>query len=325
MPQSAWNLLAFLITNRPRLNTKRATHTSMKDDFTRRTLRKRRRGEVNMQQGRTKLDADWNESTGIKPLRFEALAHGSGGKGSASGNGFRLGNKLGGKTLRHNFSIQNGRYYVDGIPCENDDVVTYTSQPYLSFPGGRIPEDGGIYIAYLDVWERYLTLPDDSRLTEDALTGPDTTTRTFWQVKILPLTTKDGVPSPKRAHEILEKRFSTVKPGLRFHKKPHDTNDTNSTPQNAYRNQENRLYRVEIHDSSSKGRPQLSSGRGIMAQFPSPPRASTATATLPQDGEKATLVPLDGIRHHYGPLALLKFSSKGISSVVRDYRAHKIH
>jgi len=232
-----------------------------------------------MQQGRTQLDADWDESTGTMSRHLETFTHDVVGKVRAPGNNFRLGKRLSGKTLRYDFSIRHGRYDVDGIPCENMDDVTFTNQPYP--PLSQIPKHGGTYIAYLDAWERELTVPDDSNLSEVALTGLDTVGRsvTVWQVKILPLATKDGVPSPKRADGILKTRLSTVKPRLRFRNKPRDTTGT-----------------------------------------------STGTATWPQGGEKATLMPPDGILHHYAPLALLEFSSSGIPSIVRDYRrASKIH
>jgi hypothetical protein len=47
-----------------------------------------------------------------------------------------------------------------------------------------LPE--GIYLAYLDVWERGITAVEDPQIREAALGGPDTTTRikTVWQVKI---------------------------------------------------------------------------------------------------------------------------------------------
>src|SRR5262249_39740250 len=88
--------------------------------------------------------------------------------------------------------IGKGRFYVDGVLCENEDDVGYLQQPDL--PGSPKPEDAlktqPLGIVYLDVWERHITALDDPRVREVALGGPDTATRsqTVWQVKILPLT-----------------------------------------------------------------------------------------------------------------------------------------
>ena len=40
-----------------------------------------------------------------------------------------------------------------------------------------IPKEPGIYLAYLDVWDRHITYLEDPDIQESALGGPDTTTR----------------------------------------------------------------------------------------------------------------------------------------------------
>ena len=79
--------------------------------------------------------------------------------------------------------ISGGRFYVDGILCENEHPVTLAHQPDDA-PSG-VPEAIGVYLAYLDVWQRHLTALDDPGILEVALGGPDTATRTktVWQVK----------------------------------------------------------------------------------------------------------------------------------------------
>ncbi|MDX2213658.1 MAG: DUF6519 domain-containing protein [Oculatellaceae cyanobacterium bins.114] len=86
----------------------------------------------------------------------------------------------------NDLAISPGRIYVDGILCENEGAL-YRQQPDL--PAAALPETSGIYLAYLDVWKRHITLLDDPLIQEKALGGPDTTTRlkTVWQVKLLPL------------------------------------------------------------------------------------------------------------------------------------------
>ncbi|MDA4121769.1 MAG: DUF6519 domain-containing protein [Thaumarchaeota archaeon] len=90
------------------------------------------------------------------------------------------------------FTIKQGHYYVDGILSENDNDVAFASQPDLPFFQGNdltVVPGRGVYIVYLDVWERHLTYLDDPEMREVALLGPDTATRTkiVWQVKVLPV------------------------------------------------------------------------------------------------------------------------------------------
>jgi hypothetical protein len=91
------------------------------------------------------------------------------------------------------FRIGAGHCYVDGILCENDSKVAFTEQP--DYPPGAAQamleslSPGQRYMAYLDVWQRHISLHQDPALLEVALGGPDTTTRakTVWQVKLWPL------------------------------------------------------------------------------------------------------------------------------------------
>src|SRR5205085_4319218 len=55
------------------------------------------------------------------------------------------------------FALSAGRYYVDGILCENEQEVRYSQQP--DFPDattfGTAPFDAeSLYLLYLDVWQR---------------------------------------------------------------------------------------------------------------------------------------------------------------------------
>lgn len=76
--------------------------------------------------------------------------------------------------------ISAGRYYVDGILCEQETPMPYERQS--DFPGAELPpspSEGGAaeYLFYLDVWEREITAIQDPTIREVALGGPDTTTR----------------------------------------------------------------------------------------------------------------------------------------------------
>src|SRR5262249_6328751 len=132
--------------------------------------------------------ADWNEQGEIvrRRIRIEArdVIGPCGGPEDDCGFAIAL---TGGK-----LTIGAGRYYVDGILCENEqDGVPYEQQPDYPNPANWASGLGGVSyaLAYLDVWGRHVTALDDPRLREVALGGPDTDTRLkrVWQVKILPL------------------------------------------------------------------------------------------------------------------------------------------
>ncbi|MGD1993295.1 MAG: DUF6519 domain-containing protein, partial [Anaerolineae bacterium] len=164
----------------------------MKGDFTRDTFDPRRHfSRVLMQQGRVQLDADWNEQASIQLHYLRTLAADLIGP-----HGGPAGKKLGfeiapsGKT----FTIGPGRYYVRGIPCQNDMLtdelgrpipVPCTEQPGYPFPDSVELEPEGRYLVYLDVWERHVTYVVEPDIREVALGVPDTATRAqiVWQVK----------------------------------------------------------------------------------------------------------------------------------------------
>lgn len=90
----------------------------MKADLTRITYHPLKHyTRVVMQQGRVQLDADWNEQAAISLGYLRALAadligqHG----GPADDLGFQL---AGGASLRNDYALVPGHYYIDGILCE---------------------------------------------------------------------------------------------------------------------------------------------------------------------------------------------------------------
>ena len=165
----------------------------MKADLSRNTFDpKKHYTKVIMQQGRVQVDADWNEQQAIDQYRIETEAKDVIGLCGAPMNndGFKISVQANNTLL-----IGKGRFYVDGILCENDADVAYEKQPYLP---NVIPPDVLTLlqdtktlwaIVYLDVWQLHITPLDDAHIREVALGGPDTSTRaqTVWQVKILPL------------------------------------------------------------------------------------------------------------------------------------------
>jgi hypothetical protein len=194
----------------------------MKGDFSRSTFDPHKHyTSVRMQQGRVQLDADWNEQQDILlhliTTQLKDLL-GPGGTATTDDKpGFAISlEETGGqppdedqvdlpdedqagqpeepkqpvRTLP-DFQIGAGRYYVDGILCENDTAILFSEQSGYPNAASRLgePGDHDQFIVYLDVWERHVTAVQDPAIGEIALGGLDTTTRTqtVWQVKFLPL------------------------------------------------------------------------------------------------------------------------------------------
>ncbi|HJP66966.1 MAG TPA: DUF6519 domain-containing protein [Actinomycetota bacterium] len=234
----------------------------MRADFTRMTFRPEDHfSGVLLQQGRVQVDADWNEQADIVKHRDHTSASdliGPSG-GPLHDAGFALtcdgGDILAG-CLADDIRIGLGRYYVDGILCQNEGSVPLTAQPDL--PHVVVPTAGGTYLAYLDVWERLLTALEQPRIREVALGGPDTATRTrvVWQVRLiaagptdtcLDFESHDGtpwVPTGSESDGMLAARGAPQEVPL----------DECLVPAGAgYRRIENQLYRVEIHDGGALG------------------------------------------------------------------------
>jgi hypothetical protein len=212
----------------------------MKADITRSTYNKKKKYvKVNAQQGRIQVDADWNEQLDIQENFNKTLLCDVVGKsGTPDDNpGFEI--VLNGKS----FTIGKGRYYIDGIICENDsdksvDALSQEDLPWynnsispLFRDNSILRTDAGDFFVYLDVWQRHITSLEDPDLLEPALGRTDTTTRikTVWQVKTL----KKATASDKFELEV-----------------PNSTGALNvrlNPDRPEYTGDENRLYRVEIH------------------------------------------------------------------------------
>lgn len=251
----------------------------MKADISRSTFRKEKHyRKVNMQQGRVQVDSDWNEQIDIQVHHDRAFLREIVGKTGTSVEepGFKI--KPDGDT----YWIGPGRYYVDGILCENDcknkkKGIRATEQPDLPEFGRNSPQiqgDSGLYIVYLDVWERHLTALDDPEIREVALGGPDTATRTktVWQVKA------HRISDPTKLMSNKDKLNRTCKGDKNQHfncllkseaysqvtglfgflqarakpTKPFGVS-VGMLSEGGYEGVENHLYRVEIHDGGKFG------------------------------------------------------------------------
>jgi hypothetical protein len=234
----------------------------MKGDFSRDTFDKAKHfSRVLMQQGRVQLDSDWNEQSAILLHYLRTLAAeligpfaGPSDKDGKPRQDFKIG--IQGSPI--NLTIGPGRYYVDGILCENDKSITYGTQEDFPNPPQLNLEEKKIYVVYLDVWERHITVVEDDSIREKALGGPDTASRAkvIWQVKF------DVAPDVLSKDNIKDKWQSYIERWQPLHlgclkarvKQPTDSTDPCLTaPEAKYRGTENQLYRVEIHTGSDVG------------------------------------------------------------------------
>ena len=262
----------------------------MKGDFSRNSFNPTNHfARVLMQQGRVTVDADWNEEQAIREHRLRSVIADIIGRHGGPGDSFKIVGCVDemGKIPRNDdgtvkecgadqpdddFLIYVGHYYVNGILCENEQLVGYKSQPDYPEPIPWTEDGDGDYLVYLDVWERHITAKEDERIREVALGGPDTATRAkiIWQVKIEKLTEErkeilDSLRDPDaeveetycqiinaKLDEIVNAWWQPENRGyLQALANPTEEMDLENpctiTPDARYRGAENQLYRVEIH------------------------------------------------------------------------------
>lgn len=231
----------------------------MRGDFSRFTFDpKKRYSGVWMQQGRVQLDSDWNEQQAINRHRMEVecsdVVGMSGAPAIDPGFGITI-------DENGNLCIGKGRYYVDGILCENDDEnegtasIKFQDQPDLPVaPNLLTLLSGADYgVVYLDAWHRDVTAVDDPEIKEKALGGADTTTRTrvTWRVLVLPVKLEAGQARPDCDSELFPKR--NVALSVQLNKSGSSNDLCMLGPGGGYRGLENQLYRVEIHKAGPIG------------------------------------------------------------------------
>ena len=219
---------------------------------------------VLMQQGRVQLDSDWNEQTAILLGYMRALTRDLFGPaaGPATECGFQIVTAESRASLPperaaevdailkaekgelgdDDLLILPGRYYVGGLPVEAGHAIRYRAQG--GFPFGETPPDSlrqRNWLAYLDVWEDYVSADQDPYIREVALGGIDTCgrARIRWQVRLL-LDIDD-----RSAFDALVGLGSGR---LRARANPSEESDSlcSIAPDARYRGAENQLYRVEI-------------------------------------------------------------------------------
>ncbi|MET0646941.1 MAG: DUF6519 domain-containing protein [Pyrinomonadaceae bacterium] len=277
----------------------------MKGDFSRQTFARRNHySGVRMQQGRVQLDADWNEQADITAHRARVTTRDIiGGCGGPLKNAafkvrplprrlepprpepedrpvidpsgvtpIRLPRRV--VTNVGDFFLGAGRYYVDGILCENEREVRYSEQP--DFPEattlGDAPfDDEALYLLYLDVWERHLTALDAPHIRETALGGPDTATRTktVWQAKLWKVPRAGGVVCPDVFGAFMRTEVGRNTGLLNASSVPEDpgSNPCIVPPSAGYRGLENLLYRVEVHAGGPAADVSTNAGGFAVASF----------------------------------------------------------
>jgi hypothetical protein len=179
----------------------------MQGDFDRVTFDGGARSFANvlLQQGRLLLPADFNEQSAIHHYFLRNLITDLVGRRWRADTGFTIEVK-GAAKLKP--SIVKGRYYVDGIACENHETCPFEEQPF-----GPVAEDptdfaGPKAAIYLDCWERHVTWLNEPAIRESALGGPDTATRAqiAWQGRLLsPEIASDALDPVKTALETRKK------------------------------------------------------------------------------------------------------------------------
>ena len=241
----------------------------MKGDFSRLTFAEENHyRRVLMQQGRVEIDADGNEQIAIDSYRAATTATDVIGQAGYPMGTLPNGNPVGGFALGLNaagtdLTISPGRMYVDGLLVENDTPdATLLAQPDM--PGATTltafgASQPGIYVAYLDVWERLITALDNPAIRESALGGADTSVRTklVWQLKLAFLEAAPGsgalLPSCASAGEPWLPAAASTGTLAAGSAPPGASMPCSLPPETGYQRLENQLYRVEIHQPGPDG------------------------------------------------------------------------
>lgn len=222
----------------------------MKGDFTRSTFdRLKHYTRVLKQQGRVDLDADWNEAADISLHLDRTLTRDVVGPCGVprDSDGFRIETTPGGDDL----TFSPGRIYVDGILAEQEGEapIPITAQPDLpEYLANGEALDDGVYLVYLDVWERHVTYIEDPEIRETALGGPDTTTRTRTVSQVRLHRIDDDAPLAELECKAYPAPLSTGRLRAATVQEEDPANPCLVPAAGGYRGLENRLYRVEIHN-----------------------------------------------------------------------------
>lgn len=147
-------------------------------------------------------------------------------------------------------------------------ITTYLTQSdfpnpdFATAPAGANPAvlalPKGLYVAYLDVWQRLVSAIDDAAIRETALGGPDTAVRakTICQLKLLAVTPPaTDAPACGTAFPEWDALTGGGSGALSARSAPSlgQTGPCLIPPGGGYRGLDNQLFRVEIHNAGSDG------------------------------------------------------------------------
>jgi DNA-binding beta-propeller fold protein YncE len=250
--------------------------------------RKKHYSGVINQQGRVTLDADLNEQLDIQLYRTHTETKDVIGYcGVPKKNGGFLIQIIDGTGL----TIAPGRIYVGGLLCQLEKTgqpITYFTQPYYPDPDTTYLKDGvtssppespasppsspasppdsppgsnlniadGVYIVYIDAWNREVNFLDDPLIQEVALGEADTTARlqTVWQVKLLKVDAANNPAATCKtpfAEWMNLVKDDTGKLNAQTKKDAVPDDPCSLKPGTGFRGLENQLYRVEIQKGTS--------------------------------------------------------------------------
>jgi Family of unknown function (DUF6519) len=241
----------------------------MKGDFSRNTFNPDKHySRVLLQQGRALLDADWNEQVAILLEQQRSFIRDLLGPHAGVGN--EIGFQIGVARATNKLTIAAGRYYVNGLMCNNP--VTHESELPLDL-------NSGLVLVFLDIWEQYVTSIADPMIREVSLGGADTSTRAtvIWrikQVKNVPLGFNLDSWKKYKEHNLGKK----AKMSARL--KTLDVVESDSTAL-ASSGLGNQLYRIEVHQGTEgSNTPTIKWSRE---------NGSVVTAWLSSDGNRLTV------------------------------------
>ncbi|HEX4610947.1 MAG TPA: DUF6519 domain-containing protein [Urbifossiella sp.] len=216
---------------------------------------------VVQEQGAVLLDADANEQTAILLHRLHGLAADLFGPfwGPAGGSGFHIDWV---DTTHTDLTISPGRYYVNGLLCENapETPVTFLTQP--AYPNAALPDKpfdpAKPFAVYLEAWEREVpeaetrNIPGRIDPAFQAL-SPAPRAQLVWQVKVFQAATPDAT-ALQPLYGADPWKAATALSGLLFPPPPAPpalqaqvVSAQTSSYNGDYSGPENQLYRVEIH------------------------------------------------------------------------------
>lgn len=218
-------------------------------------------------QGRVTVEADHNEHVAILQHYLRTLATDVLGRHawpSAAPDGFKVTPEFENAVLT-DFSIAQGRCYVDGILVENPVDVTYYSQPDARFTSDvHSPPTKYPFYVYMEVWERLVTFVEQPEIRDSAFgaRGPDSSARTkvVWQIRVgETLSTPPALPNDRKAalsywdaNEADLVGLPKAQGGLKASLGASTEDELCAlSPAAGYRGLENQLYRVEVHSAGT--------------------------------------------------------------------------